>query len=134
MGLFALLLALGLHSSATAESQYLTFPEAKGEQCVEPTDVMRRDHMKFLLHQRDDTVQLGIRTKQYSLTGCIDCHAARGDNGEFLRVDAPGQFCQSCHRFTGVEIDCLECHSAKPSNQVSFWLRAFTFPLDAGAD
>lgn len=127
LGLFALLAALGLHSSATAESEYLTFPKAKGEQCVEPTDVMRRDHMKFLLHQRDDTVQRGIRTKQYSLIECIGCHAASDDNGEFLRVDAPGQFCQSCHGFTGVKMDCFECHSAKPTHQ------AYRYPLQGPA-
>ncbi|MDH3377095.1 MAG: Hdr-like menaquinol oxidoreductase cytochrome c subunit [Gammaproteobacteria bacterium] len=152
LGLFALLAVLGLHSSATAESEYLTFPKAKGEQCVEPTDVMRRDHMKFLLHQRDDTVQRGIRTKQYSLIECIDCHAASDDNGELLRVDAPGQFCQSCHDFTGVKMDCFECHSAEPAagavsgdrqhmlsmlwpmSDKSNWLRTLAIPRDRGTD
>ena len=28
----------------------------KGEQCVEPNDYMRRNHMKLLMHQRDETV------------------------------------------------------------------------------
>ncbi|MBV5325306.1 MAG: hypothetical protein J0626_08585, partial [Rhodospirillaceae bacterium] len=35
----------------------------KGEQCVEPTDFMRRNHMKLLNHQRDETVIEGVRTK-----------------------------------------------------------------------
>ena len=35
---------------------------AKPGQCVEPTDVMRRDHMKFLKHQRDLTVHEGVRS------------------------------------------------------------------------
>ena len=29
---------------------------ANAEQCVEPVEIMRRDHMKFLDHQRDATV------------------------------------------------------------------------------
>ena len=38
--------------------------EAEGK-CVEPTDVMRRDHMEFILHQRDETVHEGIRTSKH---------------------------------------------------------------------
>ena len=37
------------------------------EACVEPTDVMRKEHYLFLLHQRDKTVIDGIRTKNHSL-------------------------------------------------------------------
>ncbi|WP_296815719.1 hypothetical protein [Thiobacillus sp.] len=48
----------------------------KGEQCVEPNDFMRRNHMKVLLHHRDETVLEGIRTKKYSLKECINCHAS----------------------------------------------------------
>ena len=47
----------------------------KGEKCVEPTEVMRRDHMKMVLHQRDDTMHQGIRTVKHSLKNCINCHA-----------------------------------------------------------
>jgi hypothetical protein len=44
-------------------------PPAMGERCVEPNDVMRREHMDFLMHQRDDTVHAGIRGAKYSLVG-----------------------------------------------------------------
>ena len=37
----------------------------KGEQCVEDTDYMRRNHMKVLDQHRDKTVIEGIRTKKY---------------------------------------------------------------------
>ncbi len=84
-------------------------------QCVEPTDVMRRDHMKFLLQQRDDTVLDGIRTKKYSLTGCINCHAQRSDDGMIVRADDPEYFCTTCHEYTSVKIDCFECHSDRPA-------------------
>ena len=39
----------------------------KAEQCVEPTEATRRDHMKMILHQRDDTMYQGIRTVKHSL-------------------------------------------------------------------
>ena len=87
----------------------------RGEACVEPLPVIRRDHMKFLLHQRDDTVHEGIRGARHSLVGCIDCHAAKDDAGQWVRIDAPGQFCESCHEYASVKIDCFGCHSALPT-------------------
>lgn len=87
----------------------------KGEACVEPTAVIRRDHMKFLMHQRDDTVHQGIRGARHSLVGCIDCHAAKDEAGQWVRIDAPGQFCASCHAYVSVKIDCFGCHAALPA-------------------
>lgn len=87
----------------------------KGEVCVEPLPVIRREHMKFLMHQRDDTVHRGIRGARHSLVGCIDCHAAKDDAGRWMRIDAPGQFCASCHAYVSVKIDCFECHAALPT-------------------
>ena len=92
---------------------------ANAQQCVEPVDVMRRDHMKFLLHQRDETVLNGIRTKQYSLTGCINCHAQPDKNGEIVRADDPGYFCTECHTYAAVKIDCFECHSDRAAEVTS---------------
>lgn len=88
---------------------------AKGEVCVEPLPVIRRDHMKFLMHQRDETVHGGIRGARHSLVGCIDCHAAKDDAGQWVRIDAPGQFCASCHAYAAVKIDCFQCHAALPT-------------------
>jgi len=95
-------------------------PRGKGETCVEPLDVMRRNHMDFLNHERDLTVRGGIRGRKHSLAGCIACHTQRapaggeGAEGGFIRIDAPGQFCHACHEFTGVKMDCFECHAAVP--------------------
>ena len=94
-------------------------PRGKGERCVEPTDVMRKNHMDFLNHQRDLTVRSGIRTARHSLVGCVECHARQNARGRFIAVDAPGEFCQSCHAFTGVKPDCFECHAAKPAAGVT---------------
>lgn len=91
----------------------------KGEQCVEPTDVMRRDHMNFLMHQRDNTVHQGVRTTKHSLVGCIDCHAQQDDQGQAMPVDAPGQFCESCHRYAAVSLDCFDCHATTPGDRVA---------------
>ena len=78
--------------------------------CVEATDVMRRDHMKLLMHQRDRTMREGVRTKPHSLAGCVECHAS-SKTGSVL---GPEGFCQSCHAYAGVQLDCFECHASKP--------------------
>lgn len=90
------------------------YPRGKGAACVEPNDIMRRDHFRFLMHQRDDTVHLGVRTQKYSLTGCIECHAVQSDDGQYVPVSAEGQFCQSCHAYAAVKIDCFTCHASVP--------------------
>lgn len=77
------------------------------DRCVEDTEFMRRNHMKLLLHQRDETVHRGIRTKKYSLRNCINCHASKKTNS----VLGENGFCESCHRFAAVTMDCFSCHS-----------------------
>ena len=89
-------------------------PKAKAEQCVEPTDVMRRDHMEFILHQRDETMHRGIRTTKHSLTECISCHVNPGPNGQYPRASSQEHFCTSCHHYASVKIDCFECHADRP--------------------
>jgi hypothetical protein len=85
-------------------------PAAAGTQCVEPADVMRRNHMRFLKHQRDDTVHGGIRGAKYSLKACIDCHASQKTASV---AKAETNFCVSCHTYAAVTIDCFECHTGK---------------------
>jgi predicted CXXCH cytochrome family protein len=108
------LAAMVLAPLSFAQVQSPVFPKAAGEKCVEPTDLMRRSHFEFILHQRDRTVHEGIRTRQHSLAGCVSCHAAEDTTGTTLPVNAPGQFCQSCHEFTAVTMDCFECHTPMP--------------------
>jgi cytochrome c553 len=86
--------------------------KAKGEECVQPTDVMRKRHFEFILPQRDETEQKGSRTERYYLTECIECHATRDESGTYLPIDAKGQFCESCHRYAAVSIDCFQCHES----------------------
>lgn len=120
LGNLALLLGLllsGAISVAKENGSLLPVipPAARGDACVEPTEIMRRDHMRFLMHQRDDTVHGGIRGAKHSLVGCIECHAQTDAQGVAIPVDAKGQFCESCHTFAGVRMDCFECHAAVPA-------------------
>jgi hypothetical protein len=77
---------------------------------------MRRNHMDLMVHQRDETVLEGMRGAPYSLSGCVDCHAQKDEQGEAIRVDDEGQFCQSCHHYAAVKNDCFSCHAAVPDS------------------
>lgn len=80
--------------------------------CIADTETMRRTHMEMLKHQRKLTLREGIRGAKVSLNGCIDCHASKSD-GSVLGSDQ--NFCQACHAYAAVSIDCFECHQSKPS-------------------
>ncbi len=88
--------------------------KGKGDKCVAPTDWMRRFHMTALNHKRDDTVHDGIRTPQFSLKACIDCHAVSGADGKAVTVKDERHFCRSCHDYAAVKVDCFECHASRP--------------------
>ncbi|MEO8122489.1 MAG: hypothetical protein ABI633_00390 [Burkholderiales bacterium] len=87
-----------------------------GTQCIADPATMRRDHPSMLKHQRDETVHGGIRGAKASLKGCIDCHASATTGSV---AAAPGDFCQSCHTYAAVKIDCFECHSTRPQAKVA---------------
>ncbi len=82
----------------------------KPGQCVDDVETMRRAHPDMLKHQRDQTMHKGIRTKRFSLNGCVECHAA-AKTGSVLGEQG---FCQSCHAYAGVTLDCFECHASRP--------------------
>lgn len=112
---FVLLALLVVSPPAPAAETRVPLPHpAKaqiGDQCVEPVDVMRRQHMTFLRHQRDETVRSGIRGNKYSLRGCVECHAVPDAAvGGARTVQA---FCSECHSYASVSIDCFECHTTE---------------------
>ncbi|MDH5547525.1 MAG: Hdr-like menaquinol oxidoreductase cytochrome c subunit [Gammaproteobacteria bacterium] len=116
----ALLLAAFSVSLVQADVPKPDVPKAiKGEQCVEETGFMRRNHMELLKHQRDDTLREGIRTVKHSLQGCLSCHAVKDSDGTFVSVKSEKHFCNSCHSYAAVKIDCFGCHNSKPQQQVS---------------
>ena len=103
----------GLAAAADGRLARAAPPTVKIEkpgQCVEPTAEMRRNHMNMILHQRDETVHRGIRTSRHSLKDCIDCHAS-AKTSSVLGKDG---FCESCHTYAAVRMDCFECHSPSP--------------------
>lgn len=106
--------SLAIAPASNADTPLPTPPRGKGERCVEPTDVMRRDHMQFLLHQRDETMHRGVRTTKHSLVECLSCHTGKDAGGKYIPVNAPGQFCEVCHTYSAVSMDCFECHASKP--------------------
>lgn len=119
--LAALLLALATltvtPSGALAAESGVPLPTPakafKGDKCVEPVDVMRREHMVYLKHQRDETLREGIRGQKYSLNECIACHATADPKigGGKIRTLKP--FCAECHEYAAVSIDCFACHTGK---------------------
>lgn len=99
---------------ATASPTLLpVVPKASGT-CVEEPAVMRRNHMDFLAHQRDATLRQGIRGAKHSLKECVTCHVQTGQNGILLPVNAERQFCESCHAYAAVSVDCFQCHATVP--------------------
>lgn len=103
--------------SQAAELSGVPLPEitkGKGEACVAETDFMRRNHMKLLGHQRDETLREGIRGARFSLKECIACHAVPGADGTPVAAGDSRHFCSACHLYTAVRIDCFECHASRP--------------------
>ena len=82
----------------------------KGGHCVDDPKFMRINHMVMLLRQRDETMRLGIRGGKYSLAACVECHASKKNNSV---LGSSENFCQGCHEYAKVRIDCFECHSSK---------------------
>jgi hypothetical protein len=112
------LAACGLVAGADAPLDRVAKPVVKIEKpgaCVEPTEVMRREHMNLLYRQRDRTLRQGIREARHSLKGCVECHASSA-TGSVLGRDG---FCESCHRYASVSIDCFECHASERSKRVA---------------
>ncbi len=113
----ALVLTLSAPASAVPLPE---IPEAKGEHCVEDPAVMRKKHMDYLKHQRDETMHQGIRTTKYSLKQCLECHAPVKESGQAVAQEESGHFCKNCHVYAGVKIDCFECHATRPEGNANF--------------
>ncbi|MCF7982946.1 MAG: sulfur reduction protein DsrJ [Thiohalocapsa sp.] len=90
---------------------------AKVENCVEPTEYMRRNHFEVIRHQRDTTVYGGIRSTKHSLAGCVDCHVGYDESGQPLSVSDEGQFCSACHDYAAVTMNCFDCHATVPEGE-----------------
>jgi len=113
--------ALLLSLSVQAGSLLPDIPKAKRKYsektlCVKAKGDMRNNHMRYIMHQRDETLRKGIRTTQFSLKECIDCHNAPAEDGKVASAETSEHFCSSCHTYAAVSIDCFSCHNDKPAN------------------
>ena len=108
-------LALLWSASVQAETPKPVIPKGNAKQCVEPTSDMRRNHMKYILHQRDETMHQGIRTSKHSFKQCISCHVVKGDDNKPVTYKDKRHFCNSCHSYAAVQIDCFDCHASTPT-------------------
>jgi [DsrC]-trisulfide reductase subunit J len=110
-----------LSTSAMAETPFPTIDEPAGEaeKCIHPTDEMRRNHMNYILHERDETMHEGIRNEPESLANCIDCHVTPDENGEIASIESKEHFCNGCHQYASVQIDCFQCHADRPQKYIN---------------
>ena len=100
--------AVGGDTGAASRIPRPTVAAAAPGKCVEETPFMRRNHMELLKHHRDRTVREGVRTTQHSLANCVGCHASK-DTGRV--TGSKDAFCEGCHRYAAVNLDCFECHT-----------------------
>ncbi|NLC77188.1 MAG: sulfate reduction electron transfer complex DsrMKJOP subunit DsrJ [Clostridia bacterium] len=114
LGLFFLIVTvpfwLGFGTEELAPELDLDTPaiaQLADKKCIEPTGVMREEHMQLLEQWRDQAVRMGNRyyeasdgtVYQASLQNtCLDCHSNKSD------------FCDRCHDYGKVSPDCWTCH------------------------
>ena len=120
--LLALLAAVfGVGSAAQAEEVGdFVLPGSQAaslENCVEPTEYMRRNHFELIRHQRDETVYGGIRGSDHGISGCVSCHVGYDETGSPVEINAKGQFCRSCHDYAAVQVNCFDCHATVPRGE-----------------
>jgi len=70
--------------------------------------------MNFILHQRDETMHNGIRTSKYAFAECIDCHVQPDEKGNIASFESKEHFCNTCHEYAAVTMDCFDCHADRP--------------------
>ncbi|MFN3075444.1 MAG: Hdr-like menaquinol oxidoreductase cytochrome c subunit [Alphaproteobacteria bacterium] len=105
---------LGTTAAVAGDGPFPMIPKGKGERCVADTSFMRRNHMEMLKNHRVETMREGIRTRQYSLAGCFECHVVEGADNKPVTIRSPAHFCNACHVYAAVSPDCFDCHASTP--------------------
>jgi hypothetical protein len=94
--------------NASYEPPELAKP-AKGEECIEPTEWIRANHMQLLDEWRDwvvrdkERVYVASTGESHTISlqnTCMDCH------------DKKAEFCDRCHDEASVSPYCWDCHIA----------------------
>ncbi|MDX2507632.1 MAG: hypothetical protein QNL62_24590 [Gammaproteobacteria bacterium] len=129
LALFAGLNAV--HASQDGLGPRITIQESSGDSCILPNEQMRREHPDLLKHDRIQTLREGLRAQadgssgslkplDGSLKQCVNCHAIKDDNNNYVRIDNDQHFCVSCHQYAAVTIDCFQCHRDIPEGSGNF--------------
>ena len=93
--------------------------KSSGKTYHKSISMIRKMHPEFLNHKRDKTLRQGVRTEEYSLSGCVTCHASKKDqSNDYHAIDASEQFCSDCHQKVAVTVDCFSCHRTTPAEGV----------------
>ncbi|MCP3670427.1 MAG: sulfur reduction protein DsrJ [Gammaproteobacteria bacterium] len=111
---------LSFATAAISDSTVVEGSKAAGMDkggCVAPQMDMRRNHMEYLKHQRDEVVHKGDRSSKFALAECVNCHASKDKKGHPVPVNAKDQFCDSCHDYAAVNITCFQCHRKVPEEK-----------------
>ncbi|MGB5831153.1 MAG: sulfur reduction protein DsrJ [Thiohalocapsa sp.] len=117
MGLVWALFALAVQAEDVGGFVLESSKAATLDNCVEPTEYMRRNHMELIRHQRDTTVYGGIRSTKHSMAGCVTCHVGYGSDRQPLPVNGDHQFCEACHDYVAVTLNCFDCHATVPEGE-----------------
>lgn len=80
--------------------------------------MQRKMHPNLLLHKRDKTLRQGVRGGFVEFKKCIGCHTSVDESGEYIPVNAPDQFCSTCHQKVGISLDCFSCHRTTPAEEI----------------
>ena len=91
---------------------------ASGE-CIEPTETIRRTHMKMLYEWRDSVVRTSVKGRRIYVNSkgqhfekslnrtCLGCHQSKET------------FCDRCHQQVSVSITCFQCHASERTTVAS---------------
>lgn len=115
---FAIAPAFAQQATKAGRTPVPVVPKGAGKHCIRPVAYMRRYHMTMLLHQRNVSVEQGILGSDISIEKCITCHAVKGADGKPVTYASPKHFCNSCHSYVAVKIDCFDCHKSTPDDPV----------------
>jgi hypothetical protein len=110
----ALIAALAVPAGVMAGVDKPVIVKAQSGPCIAPPEVMRREHPDLLKHQRTVTVHEGVRNAKVDLEKCVTCHASKATGSV---AAGPQDFCESCHAYAGVKLDCFECHASRPDKK-----------------
>ncbi len=80
--------------------------------------MQRKMHPELLSHKRDKTLRQGVRGGNVQLKKCVECHTSVDKSGDYIPVNAPDQFCSTCHQKVGTSLDCFSCHRTTPAEEM----------------